>query len=209
MAGRRVRDKQRTRDRIAQVATTLFLDRGFDEVTVAEVAEAAGVSKVTVFAHFARKEDLLLDRAPEAFALLSAAARDRPAGVDPVPALHRLAVELAEQRHPLSGLTAGAEAFLRTVVSSPALLARAREMVGEVELALGRALAEGPRPVVEPHLLASLVVAAYRTVLTGTADRRINGDPLPEVVADHHRRLETAFDALRAAAGALAADVTA
>jgi AcrR family transcriptional regulator len=58
------RDGRRTRAHISDVATTMFLARGFDHVTVAEVAEAAGVSKVTVFAHFARKEDLLLDRAP-------------------------------------------------------------------------------------------------------------------------------------------------
>ena len=69
MAGQRLRDKQRTRERISQVATALFLERGFSEVTVAEVAAAAGVSKVTVFAHFPRKEDLLLDLAPEAVAL--------------------------------------------------------------------------------------------------------------------------------------------
>ncbi len=52
--------------RIAQVAAGLFLERGFDEVTVAEVARAAGVSSVTVFNHFPRKEDLYLDRSVDA-----------------------------------------------------------------------------------------------------------------------------------------------
>src|ERR1700760_1123550 len=108
MAGQRLRDKQRTRERISQTATALFLERGFAEVTVAEVAAAAGVSKVTVFAHFPRKEDLLLDRAPEAIELARAAVRDRPPGVSPVEALRALAVNLAGQRHPLSGLTPGA-----------------------------------------------------------------------------------------------------
>ena len=51
-----------TRARIAEVAARLFLDRGFDAVTVAEVARVAGVSSVTVFNHFPRKEDLYLDR---------------------------------------------------------------------------------------------------------------------------------------------------
>lgn len=64
-----------TRARISQVATALMLERGFDEVTVAEVAREAGVSSVTVFKHFPRKEDLLLDRAPEAAAFLRAAVR--------------------------------------------------------------------------------------------------------------------------------------
>jgi AcrR family transcriptional regulator len=59
-----------TRARIAEVAARLFLDRGFDAVTVAEVAREAGVSSVTVFNHFPRKEDLYLDRAVDAVELL-------------------------------------------------------------------------------------------------------------------------------------------
>ena len=207
MAGQRLRDKQRTRERISQTATALFLERGFSEVTVAEVAAAAGVSKVTVFAHFPRKEDLLLDLAPEAVALVSAAVRDRPAGVGPVPALRALAVHLAEQRHPLSGLTAGSAPFLRTIASSPALLSRAREQLAELEQALGDALT-GNRPGgdtsdPEPRLLAALVVAAYRAVVTGTVAQVMDGGPTPAIVADHRRRLDQAFDVLEAAAAAL------
>ena len=200
MAGQRLRDKQRTRERIAAVATALFLERGFDDVTVAEVAAQAGVSKVTVFAHFPRKEDLLLDREPEAVALVSAAVRDRAAGTSPVRALRRLAADLAQRRHPLSGLSPGGGPFLRTFVASPALLARGREMLFEVEQVLADALAHGPDPAAEPRLLAALVVAAYRAVLTETAGQRLHGDPLPAVAAGHQRRLDAAFDMLEAAA---------
>ena len=205
MAGQRLRDKQRTRERISQTATALFLERGFSEVTVAEVAAAAGVSKVTVFAHFPRKEDLLLDLAPEAVALVSAAVRDRPAGVGPVPALRALAVHLAEQRHPLSGLTAGSAPFLRTIASSPALLSRAWEQLAELEQALGDALAEHGRrtPVPEPRLLAALVVAAYRVVVTATVAQVMDGVPMAAIAAGHRRRLDQAFDVLEAAAAAL------
>jgi AcrR family transcriptional regulator len=201
MAGQRLRDKQRTRERISQVATVLFLERGFGEVTVAEVAAAAGVSKVTVFAHFPRKEDLLLDRAPEAVELARAAVRDRPPGVSPVEALRALGVNLAEQRHPLSGLTAGAAPFLRTITSSPALLSRAREQLSELERALAGALAG--QPVAQPRLLAALVVAAYRTVVTETVTQVMDGEPWPAIAADHRRRLDEAFDVLEAAAAAL------
>jgi AcrR family transcriptional regulator len=201
MAGQRLRDKQRTRERISQVATALFLERGFGEVTVAEVATAAGVSKVTVFAHFPRKEDLLLDRAPEAVELTRAAVRDRPPGVSPVEALRALGVNLAEQRHPLSGLTAGAAPFLRTIASSPALRSRAREQLSELEQALADALAG--QPVAQPRLLAALVVAAYRTVVAETVTRVMDGEPWPEIAADHRRRLDEAFDVLEAAAAAL------
>jgi AcrR family transcriptional regulator len=201
MAGQRLRDKQRTRERISQVATALFLERGFGEVTVAEVATAAGVSKVTVFAHFPRKEDLLLDRAPEAVELTRAAVRDRPPGVSPVEALRALGVNLAEQRHPLSGLTAGAAPFLRTIASSPALRSRAREQLSELEQALADALAG--QPVAQPRLLAALVVAAYRTVVAETVTQVMDGGPWPAIAADHRRRLDEAFDVLEAAAAAL------
>ncbi|MGH8916994.1 MAG: TetR/AcrR family transcriptional regulator, partial [Actinomycetes bacterium] len=55
-----------TRARIAEVAAGLFVERGYDAVTVAEIARQAGVSSVTVFNHFPRKEDLYLDRADDA-----------------------------------------------------------------------------------------------------------------------------------------------
>lgn len=60
--GLRERKKRLTRQRISGEATALFLERGFDEVAVAEVARAAGVSTMTVFNYFPRKEDLFLDR---------------------------------------------------------------------------------------------------------------------------------------------------
>src|SRR5689334_24521679 len=93
-----------TRARIADVAARLFLERGFDAVTVAEIARVAGVSSVTVFNHFPRKEDLFLDRAADAVEVLRAAVRDRPAGVDVVDSLRAATLRLVDERHPLSGL---------------------------------------------------------------------------------------------------------
>ena len=206
MADQRRRDKERTRERIAQVATVLFLERGFQEVTVAEVAAAAGVSKVTVFAHFPRKEDLLLDRGPEALTLVRAAVRDRPPGVGPVQALRALAVNLAEESHPLSGLTAGSRPFLRTVAASPELISRARELLDELEQDLGALLASelaGAGDAAGARLLAALIIAAYRSVVTETVRQIMKGDPLPGVAAGHRRRLDAAFDVLETAAAPL------
>src|ERR1700712_4467153 len=95
-----------TRARISQIATRLFLERGFDAVTVADVAREAGVSSVTVFNHFPRKEDLLLDRAADADELLPSAVRDRAAGVDVLASLHAAALRLVDER---SGLAAVGE----------------------------------------------------------------------------------------------------
>jgi AcrR family transcriptional regulator len=206
VADQRRRDKERTRERIAQVATVLFLERGFQAVTVAEVAAAAGVSKVTVFAHFPRKEDLLLDRGPEALTLVRAAVRDRPPGVGPVPALRALAVNLAGESHPLSGLTAGSRPFLRTVAASPELISRARELLDELEQDLGALLAPelaGAGDAADARLLAALIIAAYRSVVTETVRQIMKGDPLPGVAAGHRRRLDAAFDVLETAAAPL------
>ena len=60
MEGLRERKKRQTRDAIAAAALALFLERGFDAVTVADVARAADVSEKTVFNHFPTKEDLRL-----------------------------------------------------------------------------------------------------------------------------------------------------
>ncbi|UZJ30166.1 TetR/AcrR family transcriptional regulator [Streptomyces endophytica] len=60
MAGLRERKKEQTRQRIAAVAWRLFAERGFEAVTVNEIAEAAEVAKATLFAYFPTKESLAL-----------------------------------------------------------------------------------------------------------------------------------------------------
>ena len=61
--GLRERRKQETRQTISDIATQMFVEHGFDEVTIAQVAGAAGVAKMTVTNYFPRKEDLVFDRA--------------------------------------------------------------------------------------------------------------------------------------------------
>ena len=62
-SGLRERRKQETRQAISDIATRLFVAHGFDEVTISQVADAAGVAKMTVTNYFPRKEDLVFDRA--------------------------------------------------------------------------------------------------------------------------------------------------
>ncbi len=141
----RERKKRATRQRISNVASALFRERGFDQVSVAEVARAAEVSTMTVFNYFPRKEDLFLDRIPEAVAIFSAAVRDRAPGETPLAALRRLALELLDQRHPLGGPDSGFPDFWEVVADSPALRARGREALEEMENALAAALTETAR----------------------------------------------------------------
>jgi AcrR family transcriptional regulator len=78
--GLRERKKRATRDAIAASARRLFAERGFDNVTVVEVAAAADVSEKTVFNHFATKEDLVFAGGEARLAQLQAAIAQRPAG---------------------------------------------------------------------------------------------------------------------------------
>lgn len=126
----------RTRARILEASSPLFLEHGFDAVTVAQIARKAGVSSVTVFNHFPRKEDMFLDRAFDADELLRAAVRDRAPGTDVLDALEELCGRLADERHPLSGLDPRSVPFFRTVAGSAAVIARARQIAADLETAL-------------------------------------------------------------------------
>src|SRR5262245_3502862 len=127
--GLRERRKRLTRQTISDVATMLIAERGFDNVTVAEIAAAANVSKMTVFNYFPRKEDLVFDRQDEMIEFLERAVRERRPGESIAAALRRLVLDLLMQRHPLSGLRDGAHWFWDVVAASPTLVSRSREML--------------------------------------------------------------------------------
>jgi AcrR family transcriptional regulator len=198
MARKGDRGGSRTRARIAEVATALFVERGFEDVTIAEVAAAAGVSKVTVFSYFERKEDLLFDRMPDVVAIVRQSVQERPDDVSAVEALRRTVMELADQRHVLSGLAGDIEPFMRTVLESPALISRFRDFQAEAEAELAAVLRADARFAGDSAVVAAVLVAAYRTVAAETVRRRLAGDHIAEVAAFHRRRLEGAFDLLNA-----------
>ena len=187
----------RTRARIREVANRLFQERGYDNVTVAEIAREAGVSSVTVFNHFPRKEDLFLDRTADAVELLRAAIRDRAPGVDVLDSLEEMSVSLFDARHPLSGVDERSAPFFRTVAESPALVARAREIASELQRSLAAELEGDPAFRGDGPLFAALFIAGYGSVMVGTARRVIAGESPVEVVGDHRVRLERLFRALR------------
>ena len=186
-----------TRARIREVANRLFIERGYDTVTVAEVAREAGVSSVTVFNHFPRKEDLFLDRTSDAVDFLRSAVRDRASGVDVLESLRTESVRLFDARHPLSGVDERSAPFFRTVAESPALVARAREIASELQRTLAEELERDPSFDGDAPLLAALFLAGYSSVMVGTATRLLAGEPYAAVVKDHRIRLDRLFDALR------------
>ncbi|GAA2337005.1 TetR family transcriptional regulator [Streptomyces cuspidosporus] len=145
--GLRERKKQRMYQTISEAAISLFLQRGFDQVSVADVAAAAEVSKPTLFRYFPAKEDLVLHRFADHEDEAARVVRDRPAGQSPLAALRQHFLEGLERRDPITGLNdaEGVLAFHRLLYGTPSLVARLFAYVSRSEEALASALAEaGP-----------------------------------------------------------------
>jgi AcrR family transcriptional regulator len=162
---RQTRKRLATRQKISDVATLLFVKRGFDNVTLDEIAEAADVSRMTVFNHFSRKEDLFFDLDEGAREDLLAALQKRDPGTPPVEALRLFAHWAVVEQRPYVGFgEEGSDKFLATIEASEALKSRVRAIQGELTDTLTVALAKSvkrrlPDPVAS--LAASLLVATW------------------------------------------------
>ncbi|WP_219517701.1 TetR/AcrR family transcriptional regulator [Nonomuraea ceibae] len=155
--GLRERKKRQTRQRISEVAIGLFVARGFDHVTVADVAAAAEVSVNTVYNYFPVKEDLVLPPDQASPRRLADIVRERPPGTGAAGAiLGRLRQEVRDRDRKL-GLTGGFGRVFEMMRAAPTLTARLED--------LGRRMTD--------ELAATLAEE------TGAAP----GDPLPRVVA--------------------------
>jgi AcrR family transcriptional regulator len=196
--GLRERKKREARQRISDVATRLFAQRGFEAVTVVEIAEAAGVAKATVTNYFPRKEDLLLDLQAEAEDLLVDALRERPPGQSVVEAVRALMHRLLIQRHALSAAAPGIARFGHLIAQSPALQSRAREQREHLESAVARRLTEETGDPVRADLVARLLLATATTVVVTSIRRLIAGEPATTVATDQEQGIDQAFDLLAA-----------
>ncbi len=161
---RRSRKRQATRRAISQVADRLFLERGFDRVTVDEIAAAADVGRMTVFNHFPRKEDMFFDRDEEARETIRDALRQRDPGVAPIETLRRLAHRVVAEQQPYVEFSARSQGFIATVEASETLKARARAIRDELARVVAVALAESVgRDPADPdaELAAALLLATW------------------------------------------------
>src|SRR3984885_731959 len=126
LSDRRSRKRLATRQGLSDAATRLFIERGFDHVTVDEIADAADVGRMTVFNHFPRKEDMFFDRDEEGREILREALRQRDPGLAPIEAYRRLAHRLVAEQSPFVRFTAESQGFIETIEGSEILKARAR-----------------------------------------------------------------------------------
>ncbi|MET8867027.1 TetR family transcriptional regulator [Nonomuraea sp. NPDC004580] len=200
MTGLRELQRQRVREAISSAAITLFLERGFDEVPVTEVAAAAGVSKPTLFKYFPTKEDLVLHRIADHLGESARVVRERASGESPVGALRRHFLDGLARRDPVTGLNDEPEvvAYHRMVFfTAPGLLARLHQHMARDEELLAEALA-GTSDELTATLLAGLLVSTQRVLARRNWAMLADGRPLAEVEAEAVRAAERAFALLPA-----------
>ncbi len=189
--GRRERKKAQSRLAISNVATELFIERGFDDVTVAEVAAAADVSVATIFNYFETKEELFFDREGELLEALRRFILERKAGETITAVLHR--EFLAAIDTGLPQVMAHGGSFLRTIEGSSALRARVRLGFEKAEASLAETLAGETGAVAgdpTPQIVAAMLMAIQRTLMESAGAAAMRGDN----VASTKRRLRRACD---------------
>jgi AcrR family transcriptional regulator len=197
--GLRESKKLRMRQEIADTAMRLFVKRGFDHVTVAEVAAAAGVSEKTVFNYFPTKEDLFFDEVPARQAAAVAAIRERRPGESIVAALRRL-----QARECPRLCSPGFATFARIIEESPAL--QAKELA--VMASFSDVLAEAIRSEVGAHevdatIAANVLVSVHWQLFRNARAQALEGKHGPAAVRRLRRDLDRAYRLLEHGLGAL------
>jgi AcrR family transcriptional regulator len=168
--GLRERKKRLMRQQLTDTATLMFMERGFDAIRVAEVAEACGVSEKTVFNYFPTKESLILDRLEGTMAALRAGLADR--GAVPIEAVLRiLDSELTAMTSWLAGADDPAEAaaamrrFGALIEASPSLRAHQSDMMDQFVTVAAGILAERSGLAAddpEPQITATALLGLWR-----------------------------------------------
>jgi AcrR family transcriptional regulator len=201
--GLRERKKQQTRRAIADAAKRLFLEHGFDQVSVAEVARAADVSEQTVFNYFPTKEDLVYERMDTFEHELLAAVRDRPDGDAPLRAFARFILDRSDTAMAGDGRRRVAD-LTRLVSASPSLMARERLIVARYTDALAALLAKetGAAPDdVEPRLAAEAMMAFHRSLIDFARRRSLSRKSSADLAAEIRTAGERALALLEGGLG--------
>jgi AcrR family transcriptional regulator len=197
--GLRERKKSLTREHIAHAADELFRQRGFDAVTVDDVAQAAEVSKKTVFNYFPSKEDLVFDRAEEREQQSVAAVRDRQPGVSVIDAFRQLALaRLATLEQHRAGHRSGG--FFDLVESSPILQRRAAEVQAHLVAVVTDALREQTRATASdpmPGAIAATLLGAQRALSRSLRLQLLGTEEIAAIARRHRRDINRVFDHLR------------
>jgi AcrR family transcriptional regulator len=196
--GLRERKKGRTRELIADTALRLFIERGFDEVAVAEIAEAAEVDAKTVYNHFPSKPELVYQRLETFENALLTAVRERKPGESILSAFTRYA--LATQG--LLGDPAASrqlKQISRVISDSPALLAHEQQVFARFTASLAALIAEETDSSVtdiQPWVAANTLMGFHRSLVAYVRRETLAGTPNAKLVRDLRAQAKSAVATL-------------
>jgi AcrR family transcriptional regulator len=203
MTGVREQRKLETRQRLLQAAKEQFEDRGYDEVTVADIAAGAGVSVKTLFQHFRSKEDLLLAELTQIHDDMIEALRERDPSLTPLEAVTEWIVDW-EARRPADGF----DRFMRMIGTGPSVETMRRRLYDDWENALVAVLADEAneaRPTPRTRLIAAQLISMIRVLTSPEVRELLERHPPERRMEAHERWVREAASLL--AGGLDAADV--
>jgi AcrR family transcriptional regulator len=206
--GLRERKKRQTRELIAETARRLFAERGFERVSVAEIARVADVSEKTVFNYFATKEDLVYWRLESFEDELLGTIRERAPGESVLEAFARFVRQPrgmlgqydAETRERLAALT-------RVIVESPSLLAREQQIFAGYTRSLAALIAAetgAGAADIEPWVAANAMMGMHRRLIDYTRERIVAGARHPSLAREVAAQADDALALLRRGLGGYA-----
>ncbi|HEX4466065.1 MAG TPA: TetR family transcriptional regulator [Solirubrobacteraceae bacterium] len=199
--GLRERKKRLTRQQISDVATTLFIVRGFERVTIAQIADAVGVSEKTVYNYFPTKESLLFDRADEGRERLAQAMRTREPTESPTKVMLR---ELDRQTRELQALPEESQLllplFADMVASTPALRAAWLELNDQLAEVVTAELAHSaevdpnePEPAIAGRAIVSLMDLSFQSRIRHI-ESGLRGAALADAISEDLQRAARLLD---------------
>ena len=193
--GLRERKKRETRDALARVALELFVERGYDETTLAEIADAAGVSTRTIFAYYPSKEDILFANVQTMSDALAQALAERPAGTDALAGLREFILSSEHQKTELDCKLGD------MIAADPTLASHKRARIAQLQEVLAAAIADdlgvGPDDL-RPQVAAASLTAAFEVL--ERQDRDPSRPPTNEEIAT---AIDPVLSFVRAGLGAL------
>ncbi len=202
--GLRERKRLKTWTEISETALVLFIERGFDAVSITEVAAAANVSRRTLFAYFPTKEDLVVRRFADHEDEAGRVVRDRRKGVGALTALREYFLDGIRRHDPFTGCSDLPQvlALYRLLLGTPALGSRLLAFLASGERALTDALVE--RDGLDHNaaqLIAAQVIAVQRTLSEGNYRSIVSGRSAAEVEPEALVVATLGFDLLQSGVG--------
>ncbi len=195
----RERKKRQTREAIADSALKLFIERGFDAVTLAEIANAANVSVNTIFNYFHTKEQLFFDRQGDVEDTWSRIVQERASGETIVAALRHDFLTRLASHDPYLGLNDDFVTFARIVQASETLQSYERKIGEHARDALARTLTDEMHTDfrdMRPRIVASMIHSVYTVLLAESRRRLLAGEYMNTIYPELSVAAQQAFDFL-------------